>query len=485
MDGRGQMIKYLLITLSVLVLTVSNVYAQPVHLVNNANNPTLPTGGEAALYYDSSTGVLHQWFRTFSAGGMFYTSANNALVDNWTTPVPLNLSGLFPVVFVYNNTFYMLLNESFTGRTFIYSSTDKLNWAIANGGNPVLTPSSDPNSYYHFIYNTSIAIKGTTAYILFESSDAAATYQRLSLATADLSTLASNSLNFNPTIPTSPTIPVGNCPDLHYVPERDALLAVFAAPYLPLFAGGEIVLKFGMAPLGGDISLPSGWMVPGVSLGPPAERYADPVFIDVGESIILGYSYHQNTWGQGYMPFASDAALYDALVAQYLVGWPTQSSGALQGLRDDPQAAFTAGYAMQGMANIFSARNQFTAPVTINNINFPSEATLLLTAPTTRYVMFNMELGGWGNMTMYGDRVDGVAGFSGAASKFTVSMPLHPAAGVYTSKVCYTVTVCDYAGAGSPEGVIPAGVGSTYRNVTNGDFHRKVSGEGPSGWLTP
>lgn len=52
-------------------------------------------------------------------------------------------------------------------------------------------------------------------------------------------------------------------------------------------------------------------------------------------------------------------------------------------------------------------------------------------------------------------------------------------------KHCYTATVCDFAGAGSPEGVVTGGIGSTYRNTTNGDLYRKTSGAGNTGWTTP
>jgi hypothetical protein len=53
------------------------------------------------------------------------------------------------------------------------------------------------------------------------------------------------------------------------------------------------------------------------------------------------------------------------------------------------------------------------------------------------------------------------------------------------TKVCYSATVCDHAGTGTPEGAITAGIGSTYRDTTNGDFYRKTAGAGNTGWVTP
>lgn len=57
---------------------------------------------------------------------------------------------------------------------------------------------------------------------------------------------------------------------------------------------------------------------------------------------------------------------------------------------------------------------------------------------------------------------------------------------VYTVKVCYvTNTVCDFAGSGTPESVVSASVGSTYRRTDGGagtSFYVKESGTGNTGW---
>lgn len=57
---------------------------------------------------------------------------------------------------------------------------------------------------------------------------------------------------------------------------------------------------------------------------------------------------------------------------------------------------------------------------------------------------------------------------------------------VYTAKVMYSATVGDFFGNGSPEGVVSASVGSTYRRIdgTAGQptFYTKVTGLGNTGW---
>ena len=54
------------------------------------------------------------------------------------------------------------------------------------------------------------------------------------------------------------------------------------------------------------------------------------------------------------------------------------------------------------------------------------------------------------------------------------------------TKYCYSATVCDWAGTGSPETVVTAGIGSTYRRTDGGaatSFYVKESGTGNTGWI--
>lgn len=62
---------------------------------------------------------------------------------------------------------------------------------------------------------------------------------------------------------------------------------------------------------------------------------------------------------------------------------------------------------------------------------------------------------------------------------------LRPSA-VYSVKYMYTSTVGDWCGAGSPEGTVSAGIGSTYRRSDGGagtSFYVKESGTGSTGWV--
>jgi hypothetical protein len=58
-------------------------------------------------------------------------------------------------------------------------------------------------------------------------------------------------------------------------------------------------------------------------------------------------------------------------------------------------------------------------------------------------------------------------------------------AATWTVKTCYTTAVCDFYGSGSPESVVTASVGSTYRRTDGGaatSFYVKESGTGATGW---
>lgn len=56
----------------------------------------------------------------------------------------------------------------------------------------------------------------------------------------------------------------------------------------------------------------------------------------------------------------------------------------------------------------------------------------------------------------------------------------------YATRYCYAATLCDWAGKGSPEGVVVAAVGSTYRRTDGGagsSFYVKESGSSHTGWV--
>lgn len=78
-------------------------------------------------------------------------------------------------------------------------------------------------------------------------------------------------------------------------------------------------------------------------------------------------------------------------------------------------------------------------------------------------------------------QVDGVSKF-----KIRKDGMVTIAGSLNVSSNCYATDVCDFFGSGSPEGVLSANVGSTYRRTDGGastSFYVKESGTGNTGWI--
>lgn len=74
----------------------------------------------------------------------------------------------------------------------------------------------------------------------------------------------------------------------------------------------------------------------------------------------------------------------------------------------------------------------------------------------------------------------------GTGNAVTLGSPADPWAALYSVRNYYTSTVFDAFGTGSPEGVVTAGIGSTYRRTDGGagtSFYVKESGAGNTGWV--
>lgn len=85
---------------------------------------------------------------------------------------------------------------------------------------------------------------------------------------------------------------------------------------------------------------------------------------------------------------------------------------------------------------------------------------------------------GW-DISRFGVVPTADASFSAGSSSLRINRS-------YVVSRYYTATVFDSAGAGSPEGVVAAGIGSTYRRTDGGSattFYVKESGTGNTGWV--
>ena len=205
--------------------SVSTTNFQPqLVFIPSASNPTLPGVGEATFIMDADGVTCHAWTRDVSANTFKYRSANNALLDNWSTPV--NLTGLpaavfFPTVFQIGPTYYMFLRKNTpTNEIYLYSSTNRIAWTAMNSGNPVITGSTSPTGWSKNLFNVGVCVVGTTVHILVEGAADSGQYAFPAsggYASADISSPIF-------TLTSTPQIFNMQCPDMIYVPEKNAIL---------------------------------------------------------------------------------------------------------------------------------------------------------------------------------------------------------------------------------------------------------------------
>lgn len=284
---------------------------------NSASNPTLPSVGEASLLMDADGITCNAWVRNVSGTVILYRSANNALLDNWsstTATTGLPASVLFPTVFQIGSTYYMFIRTSTpTNTIYLYSSTNKLAWTVMNGGSPAITGSATATDWRKNLYNVAVAVVGTTVHILVEGNADSGTYNFPAYggyASADIS-----SPTF--TLTTLPQITNLQCADIHYVPEKNAFVGLLTEwtnnsnPPSNYF-GQTRAFK---ASLNNDLTLPESWNKSGLvfnSIETPFSLLlaADYSFVlTPGKTYpsMMYYNYNQAT---GYQAYAKNITSY-------------------------------------------------------------------------------------------------------------------------------------------------------------------------------
>jgi hypothetical protein len=115
------------------------------------------------LFYDPS------W------NGAFNSLLWNSSIGQWTNITAVDTGMRFPYVVdhEYNGQLLAFYLNTSNGNIYLKVSTDNgATWPIANGGNPVLTKSSDPNSIYYTLWNVGVALATDgTAHLVVECQD--------------------------------------------------------------------------------------------------------------------------------------------------------------------------------------------------------------------------------------------------------------------------------------------------------------------------
>ena len=256
--------------------TVSEIVTAPINpgmifdssatdvIKNSVENSVLINGNEC-----------QNWYRT-DAGPIVYSTATDAGCYDWkeanggvaiSTTNSFLSDTYFPYVFIYNDEYYMAYKAT-DNNIHLATSTDGANWGEANGGNAVFTATTTAGSWYYQLFNPGIAVVGNTWYLLQEGKTSSSNFE-IGFSSAQFS----GDINFNLNATASPVFSdlAGN-PYLTYVPDRNALLAVY----------GDLEsltweLKASYAYLSSDLSQTASWIsAPGFSLAISGIHQADP-----------------------------------------------------------------------------------------------------------------------------------------------------------------------------------------------------------------
>ena len=194
---------------------------------NHAGNPVIASCGEGNIIMrDANT--CDFWYKLPSTGDpkIYHRYADNATLDNWSAAVECSgVTGYFPSVVKNGSIYYMFTKAVWaSGHIYLYQSTDRINWSIMNGGNPVIMASANLTDWNYYIYNVSVVIIGTKFHALVEgaygSGGISAAIYNAAYTTAEIS---------NPvfTLPSKPTLWNMANPALNYSAKRNQIIVTY------------------------------------------------------------------------------------------------------------------------------------------------------------------------------------------------------------------------------------------------------------------
>ncbi len=255
-------------------------------------NPVIPDAIEETLIMEGDT--CHTWYKKVSTSRIHYAYSTDPLHQTWTDgnggqPVIPPATG-YPSVFVVGSTYYML--TQYTGSNlYLWSSTDKVTWALANNGNPVFTHSAVNASWFFQVINAAVVVVGSTLHLVCEGKDNLGNNFAIGYA---WSTLAEGP-NFNNHISSAAIFSgVSGNPAMVYVPDRNALLVIAGA-----IPNVTWELRAWSASLGSDLTLAASWtQAPGFGMQTSGVHLTDPSFVFTTSTTkpwrtMLAYNYAQ------------------------------------------------------------------------------------------------------------------------------------------------------------------------------------------------
>lgn len=147
------------------------LYKKDLTLINSLINPTLPQVGEADILMDVDGITYHMWDRQVGGATLRYRTANNLLLDNWGVAITCTglPPGIFPLIFEYNNTIYLLWKHNSDLKYYIYTTTNKVHFTLAHAL-PLISASNVSTDWNKNIYNLGGCVVGNKLHLMLEGN---------------------------------------------------------------------------------------------------------------------------------------------------------------------------------------------------------------------------------------------------------------------------------------------------------------------------
>jgi hypothetical protein len=330
-------------------------------------------------------------------GSYTYSTASDTYCEAWTTAANVpSLTGTYNagpfnggISVVHSGATYYLLvtNQGSTGgagAVYLLSSSALAGpWTVLNGGTPVFVASATPTASTYYIYNPTLQIVGSTWYFLIDGGN---TSRITGLQVYSYATGCPSSCNFNTNLFSTPIFGVGsvgttdslgrqsatNSPQLIYVPDRNAFVALVSLQYsgnsTAYLAAFTTPSTSGAAALGTTSNWTSApgmavWFQNLTNVLSDPRLYFSPTVGLKGFNGVLSFYHNQNATWQAYTSLTLDQ-WYDAIVSpptlpiaafaqQNGTGIPVMSNnpyGPVQFNVSLPNSSLSTPYALKGQA---------------------------------------------------------------------------------------------------------------------------------------
>lgn len=248
-------------------------------------------------------GTILSFFDPSANSSMFMSDLGTDGKSFGSPRLILESGARFSYVMAYNGTLYNFVTRQ--NVVHLMTSTDGVTWAEQG---PVLTPSSDPHSPYHQLWNVGVAVDSSgTFHMLIESGDSQPAQRGVGLTYATAQ-LINGRLDFDPGKSSAFMVLGGGNPFVTYV-EGKGLLVIHGQAYTPANGFGDEWYTTASTFDG------TTWQThtSAFSIGAVGVHVCDPHAIETPSGVLLTMSVDQNSIYKTEAAGETFAALYQRL----------------------------------------------------------------------------------------------------------------------------------------------------------------------------